>query len=812
MAHARAVPTARLLRARASARRGLLASATATVGVAVATVCTLLAWLAAEVWRAGDAAPPGVPHDEVAAQVDAGVIALVSAAPALVLLVVILAATAAAQLARLLAAAREQETANLRARGLSRRQATVANALEAAAVGALGGAVGVVLAVIVLALVNHGAAGMLSVWPAGVATAVILAAVMVVASRPRAAASARGARVTTAAAVVLVLLAAAFVLWQLPLARPAGFDPVAAIAPTVVLMAGALLALAVFGAGSAAWAIAAASRPGLAPSYPVRQVARRLPIAAVAVLLVGLTVAQVVFAAAYSSTWTAMVTDSAALRAGADLRVDLQPAAATPATVAEAASVDGVDAAAPALVVPIEVGSTTAQLVAVPAAAIGTVVSAAGGIVDREALAAAVAPADGSVSADPLELGVSASALRATISVSASRDGAAAAVVLTATVLDANGAATSFRLVGTPEGQPDGTVRVIAEAPLPAGTGPWRLLAVTASVPASFANTTVEVALLGLEAVGGEPLDVGGSVVLDQGVPEQVVWLGDGDGGGDGAGAAGSDGTADGAGAEGAGATGADAAPVRVVLSAALATRLGLDVGDEVEFRYAGTGRRGGLVVADIVQAVPGAASGVAAFAPLEVLETSMLQRGTSLVSATSVWAAGSPSADVALSAALDDRPVATSAPGVSASIVAALVGGWWIAAAGSVILSLVAAFAIAQTLALARRRELGVLRALGVPHGRQARMRAGELSGVLGASVVLGIPAGVLVSWVLVPDLVRAVTPGILPLGTTVTFAWPGLIAALVVLAAGLAAIVVATALEVRRAARTATVGEDAR
>lgn len=810
MAHARAVPTARLLRARASARRGLLASATATVAVAVATVCTLLAWLAAEVGRAEDAAPPGVPHDEVAAQVDAGVIALVSAAPALVLLVVILAATAAAQLARLLAAAREQETANLRARGLSRRQATVANALEAAAVGALGAAVGVVLAVIVLALVNHGAAEMLSVWPAGVATAVILAAVMVVASRPRAAASARGARVTTAAAVVLVLLAAAFVLWQLPLARPAGFDPVAAIAPTVVLMAGALLALAVFGAGSAAWAVAAAARPGLAPSYPARQVARRLPIAAVAVLLVGLTVAQVVFAAAYSSTWTAMVTDSAALRAGADLRVDLQPAAATPATVAEAASVDGVDAAAPALVVPIEVGSTTAQLVAVPAAAIGTVVSAAGGIVDREALAAAVAPADGSVSADPLELGASASALRATISVSASRDGAAAAVVLAATVLDANGAAASFRLVGTPEGQPDGTVRVIAEAPLPAGTGPWRLLAVTASVPASFANTTVEVALLGLEAVGGEPLDVGGSVVLDQGAPEQVVWLGDG--GGDGAGAAGGDGTADGAGAEEAGATGADAAAVRAVLSTALATRLGLDVGDEVEFRYAGTGRRGGLVVADIIQAVPGAASGVAAFAPLEVLETSMLQRGTSLVSATSVWAAGSPSADVALSAALDDRPVATSAPGVSASIVAALVGGWWIAAAGSVILSLVAAFAIAQTLALARRRELGVLRALGVPAGRQARMRAGELSGVLGASVVLGIPAGVLVSWVLVPDLVRAVTPGILPLGTTVTFAWPGLIAALVVLAAGLAAIVVATALVVRRAARTATVGEDAR
>lgn len=791
MAHARAVATARLLGGRASARRGLLASATATIAVAVATVCALLAWLVVEIGRAGDAAPPGVPQDQVDAQVEAGVIALVSASPALVLLVVILAATAAAQLERLLAAAREQETANLRARGLSRRQATLANAIEAAAVGIVGAITGIVLAALVLVLVDRGAAELASLWWVGIATAAVLAVVMVVAARPRTGVSTRGARVTTVAAVVLVVLAAVFVLWQLRLARPAGFDPVAAVAPTVVLMAGAALALAVFGAGATAWVVPAAGRPGLAPSYPARQVARRLPIAAVAVLLVGLTVAQAVFASAYSSTWTAMVTDSAALRAGADLRVDLQPSAATPAAVAAAASVDGVDAAAPALVVPIEVGSTTAQLVAVPTPAIGTVVSAAGGLVDRQALADAVRPVDGSVAAEPLELGASATALRATASIASSRANVAGSVVLTATVLDATGAAASVRLEGAPVAQDDGTATVTAEAPLPAGTAPWRLLAITAAVPASFANATVEVALSGAEAVDGEALDIAGSVALDQSAPEQVVWLADG---------------ADGADAN------ADAAAVRAVLSTALAARLGLEVADELEFRYAGTGRRGELVVADIIEAVPGAATGLAAFAPLEVLETSMLQRGTSIVAATSIWAAGSPSADVALSAALDDRPVATSAPGVAATIVGALVGGWWIAAAGSVVLSLVAAFAIAQTLALARRRELGVLRALGVPHGRQARMRAGELSAVLGASVALGMLAGVLVSWVLVPDLVRAVTPGILSLGTPVTFAWPGLIVAVGVLVLGLAAIVVATALGVRSAARTATVGEDAR
>jgi hypothetical protein len=90
--------------------------------------------------------------------------------------------------------------------------------------------------------------------------------------------------------------------------------------------------------------------------------------------------------------------------------------------------------------------------------------------------------------------------------------------------------------------------------------------------------------------------------------------------------------------------------------------------------------------------------------------------------------------------------------------------------------------------------------------------MRAGELSAVLAASVALGLLAGGLVSWLLVPDLVQAVTPGILSLGTAVSFAWPGLVVAIGVLSTGLAAIVLATAARVRTAALAATVGEDAR
>ena len=251
---------------------------------------------------------------------------------------------------------------------------------------------------------------------------------------------------------------------------------------------------------------------------------------------------------------------------------------------------------------------------------------------------------------------------------------------------------------------------------------------------------------------------------------------------------------------------------MRVVLTTALAERLGLGVGDAFEFRYAGAGRRGEVEVGGIVPAVPGAATTLAVFAPLEILQVSMLQRGTSTLPGTSVWASGNPNADAALSATLDGRPVATAAPGVTANVVGALVTGWWIATGGSVVLSLIAVVAIVQTLALARARELGVLRALGATSRAQARLRAAELVGVIATTVVLSFVGGVFVSWLIVPDLVRATTPGILPLGGGIEITWPALVAALGVLVACLTTIVGISAASVRRSSAAATVGEVSR
>lgn len=784
---ARALSTGRLVRARAGARRGLLITATATLSVAVATVCAILASLAVAVERAGDAAPPGVPRDEVAAQVAAGVTALLSAAPALIVLVLLLASTAVFQLGRLLAAAREQDTANLRARGLSRRQATALDTIEAAAIAVTATVVGLSLGV-ALTVLLVGAQAAREALPLGWAaplTALVLAGVLVAAQRRRSDSRGRGARIATAAVIGVVALAAAFAVWQLPQARPGGFDPIVAIAPSAVLLAAALLVLAVFAAGAAA--VSRAVTAGRGPALAPRQVARRLPVYAVAVLLVALTFAQALFAAAYSATWTAAATDSAAVRAGADLRVDLPPQTASPATVTDAAAVEGVDAAAGVLVAPIEIGSTVAEIIAVPSVAIPTVISPAGGAVDPEALAAAVTPTPDSVAAAPVALGQEATGIRVGVEIASSRPNVAAALQLSATFVDALGTPTSARLAL--EQVPPGTQAVTATADVPAGTGPWSLVALTAAIPPAFSTADVGVRIETVQPLAGDAvgddLAVTGEAVLGE-TPEAVLWVG----------------------AEPA----TDPAPVRAAIGSALAARLGIGPGDGVEFRYAGTGRRGQLEVAAVVAAVPGAQSGLAVLVPLDALTASALQRGTSFVPPNTVWAAGDPDADRAFSAALGDRPVATAAPGVTAFVVGSLVPGWWIAAAGSGALALLAAFAIIQTLSLDRRRDLGVLRALGLTPGAQARSRAGEVAAVFAASAVLGTIAGIAVAGLVVPALVQAVTPGILALGAGVAIAWLPFAAAAALLLIGLGAVAGVAAVGVRRAATGATVGEESR
>ena len=810
MADPRSLVTARLVLHRARARAGSLLALTATVAAAVAAVILILVVTdgAAALGRA--AAPAGTPDDEVAAAVSIGAASLSSALPSLLLTVAVVAAAAVAQLGRLLAAAREHETDTVRARGLSRGQALALHAIEAVTVGIVGTAAGVVLAAgLVIAVGGTDAAGAaLSRSAAGAVVALLLAIVLVAALARRSVTRRRGARATSIAAVALIVAAAALGLWQLGFARPGGFDPVVALTPTVVLLAAALAALAVFGAIARVAALPAGRARGLEASLALRQIARRLPLSGVAVLLVALTVAQAILAGAFAGTWTAAATDSAALRVGADLRVDLAPQSASPAEVAAVSGIDGIDEVAAAVTEVLEFGDDEVSLVALPAPLAPVVMADAGGAVDPAALVRAVtggadeadgddgrdgasgdvgASAAGAVHADPVPLGDDATGLSLAVTAEWTGADASASLQPLAVLRDGRGTVIAQPLTlsaVTAE-------QVTAAAALPEGDGPWSLMSLVMRIGPTPGVPAGSVTLQEVSVVGGEVLDLSGTVTFGGGDRERVIWLADG-----------RDGAA------------VDAAPqaLRVAVSDAFAARFGVAEGDRLDYRVAGTGRRGEVLVAAVVGAIPGASRADAVFATTDDLLVASLQRGTTFAPATSVWATARTEADGALSAALDDRAVRVAAPGVADRMVGVLVTGWWVSAAGAAVLALIATLAIVQSLALARGPELAVLRALGVTAGRQARLRAVELTAILGGAALLGAAAGGAVALLLTAPFVAATTPGILPVALSLEPAWGPLAGLCAGLLLGLALIIGGASARVRRAARDALVDEEAR
>jgi hypothetical protein len=775
--------TLRLLRRRSGARRALLATTAATIAVAVAGVCIVVGWLPTGADRARAAAGPGLSADDVSAQIAAGSASLASMGPALVVVVLLSAAAAAARLSGLRGASREAESAVLRARGLSRAQVLVMELREAAIIAGTGGAAGWVLGLGVLIALGAGTERGLSTWPVATAASTALGAVVVGATmlavwRPASTIRARGARAATAASVVLLGTGVVVVLTQLGTALTRGVDPIVVVAPSVVLLAAAFTSVAAF-AGFAALADRSSGLgPALVPSLPTRQLARRLPVYAVVVALVALTAAQAVFAAAYDGTWTRTAEVSAALRTGADLRADLAGDPVTPQLVADTAEVAGVDDAAAALIAAVEFGGTDAGIVALPAAAAASVIPRATGL-DTRALTEALTSRPATVTIEPLAMDGDRVRLAATLDTE--RVALAERVGLSIVVLDARGTPATIRLDALSLDRASGAgggIRIVAETDLPSAAGPWRLLAVTASLRAGAGTAAVEISL---SPTGSIPAEGTGVLSADSGTV--VLWRGEHP-------------------IEG-------PPPVAAAMSAPLAERLGAGVGDTLEFRYAGAGRRGEIVVAAVVPVVPGAAEPDAVFVPLEELTLSMLQRGTSIIAPGSVWASGTPDAATALQSMVDGQ-VTTARPGVAATVAGSLVAGWWIATAATVVLAVVGVIAALQTLSTARRGEVAALRALGVPARAQAKARMLELAAVGAGALLLGVGTGAVAAALTVPRLVDAVAAQVG--AATPAIAGIPLVAALAALAVGLGGAAAWTARDVRRLASRATVGEDAR
>ncbi|MFD6053778.1 hypothetical protein [Agromyces sp. NPDC060279] len=335
------------------------------------------------------AAQPGIGEDSLTrlgglpatiAAATTGLDAVRAITPLPLLLLAAAGIAALGRLGTLLAGARRGETVLLRARGAATRQLVGWQAGEAAAVGAPAAILGAAAGELALLLLRPGEPRSLWISAAVAAVSVLVAVLLLAASawgearRPvtRSAGddSGRGTRAAALGGTILIAVAAAVSLWQFrlygsPLVRTAdggtAVDPLAVLAPVLVLLALALGALACTPFVSRLLERLASARPGLVPSLPLRQLARRAPMFAAASFTAMLGVAGIVLTASVAGSWQRFDADAAALATGGEVRV---LGAADPAAAAEAAAALPEVVVEPVVRREIRVGPETATLIA----------------------------------------------------------------------------------------------------------------------------------------------------------------------------------------------------------------------------------------------------------------------------------------------------------------------------------------------------------------------------------------------------------------------------------------------------------------
>jgi hypothetical protein len=702
------------------------------------------------------------------ADLDRGIAAVNAVAPIPVILVLTLGWIALVQLARLLAIARAVETTLLRARGTALSQFTLLTAAEAGAIGVIGSALGMGFALAITAVASGPGAAttVLGNWPTAVAAATASVVVFCVtvwraarAGLSAAAASGRATKAATIGAIIIVMVAAALSVWQLrlygsPLITAADgttrVDPIAMLAPALALAAGAVVGLAVFAPTAALGERLAAVGRALTPVLPARQVARRLSVYSVAVLLVTLAVGTTTLAAFYSASWRELTVSSAELEAGATVRV--AAGKVTPSDVLELSVTDGVSTVAPAVNTPIQVGNDPATLLALPPADLPSVMLTARGAADPDAIGLALGSAMPGVAVTGL------TGIEVTVDAAGVPAHVLAGVTLSVWLMDGSGTTTRVRLAPITSADPD---VLVAHGSTPDSLhSDVRVLAVDAGLGITQV-VPVELELLQMRALGGGPADIAveGDRDLSVSPDERLARVH----------------------------TVERAEVVPAVVTRALADRLGLEVGDTVEFRFAGTGRMGAAEVVGTAALLPGASEALALVVPLSTLADSQLRTGETALAPNELWVAPDAGTDPATLAGSLSGDVTTAVPGGGVTVAASSVTAWWIGVAGVLALTVLAVSAIALALRRARSGEVIVLRALGLSSRDQARSRSLELVGVLALSVLIGTGVGAGVSALLAGELARAAVPGVAGvLGTVSAFdSVPWLIAIGLLLAA---------------------------
>ncbi|ACQ79814.1 protein of unknown function DUF214 [Beutenbergia cavernae DSM 12333] len=779
------------------------------------------------------------------------------AVPLLVLAVV--SALAIWQIVGLLVTVRSTETDLLTARGATRGQILGASFAEALAVAVPGAAVGTAAAWLLLAAGPAGAGPATAlVTGVGAATALVVVVIMLATSaadaasshgRRTAEASGRARTATTGAAVALVTAAAAIGVWQLwrygdpVVTRPDGsvtVDPVSAAAPALALLTGGLLALGLVGPVSSFAARIATRTRGTWPVQPARQVARRVAVYAVPVLLLVLATGSASLAAAFTGTWTSVRASATALGSGTDLRVPghsvtYVSASTPPLGLPELAELPGARDAAPVWSLAASVDDVPVTGLAVPAEGIAGAVVAPEALFDASAVAAAL---DDAAALPGIELpaGTESLDLTATLQVlarssgdlvfggSAHRDGTVRVwfasddgevLVRDAGTLvaraepdvhcstDPDGALTSCTEdPATPGlGEP---VSETFDVPVPADTAGWRVVAIDLGIrtPPRAADLTFTVDELSIDGDAlelPEGWELHTSTEAGAGLePMQPLGL------------TGTLAAADPA-------SFALAAPaletarlmpvhpdaVPLAVSTAAADAFGWSSGDDVTLAVDGTDVR--ARVAAVVPLVPGSRAAESILTTPQALAGTLLASGTSPSLPAEVWIASDAPAETAAAVGNvrgTDAPAVLSADADADPVTGPALDMFWLTAGAAAALAIAGTGAVVVALARSRRGEVVVLRAIGESPTDQARSRSTEVLAVTLAAIVAGGVVGLALSWLVVPPL-AATAASSLPLEVALRVDAGWALAAGGALVVAVAAIALAHGAHVRSQAR---------
>jgi hypothetical protein len=719
------------------------------------------------------------------------------------------------QVARLLAATREAEVALLVSRGAAPGTVTAAAVVEGvllALTAAAAGGTAAWAALRIVAAEDAGAAAPAATPVAvGLAVAVVAAATLTLVAALQAQAAVRrqvtdrSGRVRQVAAlgtVVLTVAAAAVSVTQLLrygsplLTTPDGArtDLTAAAAPALALAALAVAAMAVLGPATRLWAALAGRSRGVVGPLAARQVARRLVVYVVPVVLLVLAGGAATLAGGYTGTAERLRADVDVLANGADVRVTapengrLDPA---PYLLGEPGTDAGPDAvaAAPVLATTGYSDGRPVTMLALPTAALPAVMRAPTEVLD-------VGRAAGTLAGDPfatapalpddareVSLTVSGS-IRPLTGVTMPAGGPSHELEMSMVLAAPDGTLATLELGQLAEGDgtgstlgPDPTTHELsAEVPPPPAGQAWRVAALDLDTRPGWWLADARLTLRGLTA-GGEPLEVSGwtrSETLDgaeglelspdapPGEVELSMPLGDG--------------------AAGASRlrllTTPEPAPVPLLVSSSLTEALSIEPDDPFELTLGGT--RLAVVAVASSGTVPGALEPYAALLDRGALAAALVREVKEPVLTSEVWlAAGPPGATApadavtrlaqevtavaeATSASVRDRPdVTTPGHGTTATAVPVRVS-FWLAAAGATVLALAGVLAVAVATLRQRRGEVIVLRAVGLGPVAQARARSAELISVGLVALAVGAVAGWWVARFVVGGLAAATLTGI--------------------------------------------------